>query len=56
MKGLLYLVSIGLFLLQLTGDIFAYDDGDWQYWNTESIEGNISDRWKIKLEEEFRFG
>jgi hypothetical protein len=35
---------------------FAYEDGDWQCWNTESIEGNLTENWKIKLEEEFRFG
>jgi hypothetical protein len=45
-----------LLSIQLTPDAFAYDNGDWQYWNTESIEGNINEKWKIKLEEEFRFG
>jgi hypothetical protein len=33
---------------------FAY--GDWQFWNTESIEGSLAENWKVKLEEEFRFG
>lgn len=31
-------------------------DGDFQYWNTEGIEGKISDRWKAGIEAEFRFG
>jgi len=35
---------------------FAHEDGDWQFWNTESIEGSLAENWKIKLEEEFRFG
>lgn len=34
----------------------AFDDGDFQYWNTEGISFRISDKWKVKLEEEFRFG
>lgn len=38
------------------GDVFAYDNGDWQYWNRESIEGNINENWKVKIDVEFRFG
>jgi len=34
---------------------FAIDDGDFQYWNTESVSFKIGDDWKGKLEEEFRF-
>ncbi len=36
--------------------VFAYEDGDWQFWNIESVEGDLSENWKVKLEEEFRFG
>jgi len=35
---------------------FSFDDGDFQYWNTESVEWKIKEKYKIKLEEEFRFG
>lgn len=35
---------------------FAFDDGDFQYWNTENLSYNINKNWKIKVEEEFRFG
>ncbi|MBU0683557.1 MAG: DUF2490 domain-containing protein [Candidatus Omnitrophica bacterium] len=35
---------------------FAFDNGDLQVWNTESIETNINDKLKIKVEEELRFG
>jgi len=38
------------------GSVSAYDDGDWQYWNREGIEGNISRDLKAKMEVEFRFG
>jgi hypothetical protein len=34
----------------------AFDDGDWQLWNTESLEGALSEDTKVKFEEEFRFG
>ena len=34
----------------------AFDDGDFQYWNTESISWKINQDWKLALEEEFRFG
>jgi hypothetical protein len=32
------------------------EDGDFQYWNTEAIEGKINDKWKAYMEAEFRFG
>ena len=34
---------------------FAADDGDFQYWNTESISWKMGDNWKGGLTEEFRF-
>lgn len=36
--------------------LLAYDNGDWQYWNRESIEGNITKDLKAKIDVEFRFG
>jgi hypothetical protein len=35
---------------------FAFDDGDFQYWNTESISWKVNRDWKIEFEQEFRFG
>ncbi len=35
---------------------FAFDDGDFQYWNTESVSWKVNEDLKVKLEEEFRFG
>lgn len=35
---------------------YAFDDGDFQYWNAESISWEFSKSWKLKIEEEFRFG
>lgn len=35
---------------------FAFESGDWQLWNTESVEAKLSKRWKVKVEEELRFG
>lgn len=34
----------------------AIKDGDWQYWNVEELELKLQKKWKIKLEEELRFG
>ena len=35
---------------------FAFDDGDFQYWNTEKVSWRINKDWRMALEEEFRFG
>jgi hypothetical protein len=35
---------------------FAYKDGDWQYWNTESVTVKLTDKIDAYVEEEFRFG
>jgi len=49
----LYVVVAAVFL---TGTSYAFEDGDFQYWSTGSISGKLAENWKIKLEEEFRFG
>ena len=55
--GKLINVVLGICLgLSIMTSTFAYEDGDWQFWNTESIEGNLAENCKVKLEEEFRFG
>lgn len=43
-------------LLTSAGNSFAFKDGDFQYWNTESISWKVSDDWGLKLEEELRLG
>lgn len=53
----LIVIGMGIYLsLSMMTSVFAYEDGDWQFWNTESIEGGLAENWKIKLEGEFRFG
>lgn len=39
----------------LCSKAYAYDDGDFQVWNTDSEEFKITDKSKITLEEEFRW-
>lgn len=63
MKKLAKFILALSFVALLTGTVYAYDDGDWQYWNTESIEGTIIDvgtetldKVGAKLEGEWRFG
>ena len=50
------LFVVSTVVLFLSSMCLAFDDGDFQYWNTESISYKINEDWKIKVEEEFRFG
>jgi hypothetical protein len=43
-------LSLGLLLL-LDTPVLA----DWQFWNGYSISGRLSERWKAKLQQDFRF-
>ncbi|NQU94682.1 MAG: DUF2490 domain-containing protein [Candidatus Omnitrophica bacterium] len=54
-RGKIFFVALTVILF-LSGACFAFDDGDFQYWNTENISYKINEDWKIKVEEEFRFG
>ena len=47
---------LGLFSIILNIKLYAYDDGDFQVWNTDVEEFKINDDSKIALEEEFRWG
>jgi len=51
-------VSLLILLLTLVsgGALHAYDDGDFQVWNTDIEEVKIGKSLKIALEEEFRWG
>jgi len=55
-KTLIIALLSGLFLMSLNYRIFAFDDGDFQIWNTDVQEEQINNKAKITLEEEFRFG
>jgi len=48
------LVTIGLVLF-LAVKVYAYDDGDFQIWNTDVEEFTINKNSKVALEEEFRW-
>lgn len=48
------LVVVGFLLIAFDG--YAYEDGDFQYWNTESIDVKLTDKVGAYIEEEFRFG
>ncbi|MEI8350401.1 MAG: DUF2490 domain-containing protein [Candidatus Omnitrophota bacterium] len=48
-----------LFILSacmLLSRVYAYDDNDFQVWNTDYEEKKINEKFKISLEEEFRWG
>lgn len=48
------LVVIGL--LASAAAVWAYDDGDWQFWAAQQVEHKVSDRLKVRAETEFYFG
>ncbi len=52
----LVVVIVGIVFLLIPLDGYAYKDGDWQYWNTESIKVKINDKLHVYIEEEFHFG
>jgi hypothetical protein len=54
MKKTIFL-TIGLVLL-LTPKVYAYEDGDFQIWNTDVEELKINKELKLAIEEEFRWG
>ncbi|MDD4955261.1 MAG: DUF2490 domain-containing protein [Candidatus Omnitrophica bacterium] len=54
MKNFVF-VMFGLGMV-LTMKIYAYDDGDFQVWNTDAEELKINKDLKFALEEEFRWG
>lgn len=47
------LAVIGLLLAPAAG--FSQGDNDFQYWNTESVQGKLTDNLKAYVEAEFRF-
>ncbi|PIQ85759.1 MAG: hypothetical protein COV73_05495 [Candidatus Omnitrophica bacterium CG11_big_fil_rev_8_21_14_0_20_43_6] len=59
-KGQLGILKLGIVALALslflTFKLYAYDDGDFQVWNTEAEEFKINQDAKIVLEQEFRRG
>jgi len=54
MKRITFLIAV-LLAVSFSTDSYAFDDGDFQYWNTESASWKFEEGWKIKIEEEFRF-
>jgi hypothetical protein len=49
-------LAIFFFLIVFVRNGYAFDDADFQYWNTESLSWKVNKDWKISLDEEFRFG
>lgn len=49
-------ISLILAIFAFPPFLFAFDDGDWQYWNTEDVSVKFSGDWKLAVEEEFRYG
>jgi hypothetical protein len=52
-KAIFVIIGLTLFL---AAQVYAYDDGDFQVWNTDSEELKINQYAKIAFEQEFRWG
>lgn len=48
--------AVAVVVLLFTAKVYAYDDGDFQIWNTDVEEVKINKDLKLALEEEFRWG
>ena len=44
------------FALLSRSTTFAYQDGDWQLWNSGSLQGNLAENLKARWEQQIRFG
>lgn len=55
MKRILIL-GFFLFVFLFSYPVYAFENGDFQYWNEEKIEAQFAEKYKIKFEEELRFG
>jgi len=53
MKKIAFVLGIALFL---SANAYAYDDGDFQIWNTDVEEFQINKDLKLAFEQEFRWG
>lgn len=49
-------VILGICLVALAQWAYAYDNDDFQVWNTDGQEFKVNDKSKIVIEEEFRYG
>ena len=49
-------LKLFFFIFLLSCPCPGFGNGDFQFWNTESISWNASDEFRLTLEEEFRFG
>lgn len=56
MRTLVLGVSVPALVLGIAAGAVALPDGDRQIWSAQAVECGISDRWKIKVQEEFRVG
>lgn len=59
MKFLAYCLGVLIFIVYLffaPSFAVAYDNGDFQYWNTENVTWKVKDDVKLSVEEEFWFG
>lgn len=50
-----YIITF-ILILSFSVSALAFENGDFQYWNSESLTWKVNKDWSASLEEEFRFG
>lgn len=56
MKKGISMLALWMALALLSARSYAFEDGDFQFWNTNSVSWKVDKDWKVDLEEEFRYG
>ena len=59
-KGKMKKIALTILFIGINAAIaisaFAFENGDLQFWNTESVEKKVNEKLKLKVEEELRLG
>lgn len=53
---IMFFVAIIGLIANYNNSCFAFDDGDFQFWNSESLSWKVDENYNLGLEEEFRYG
>ena len=52
----IYVIGFIIIVSIIAQICFAFENNDFQYWNSETISGKLTDTWTADIEQGFRFG
>ena len=55
-KRILQVIAGTCMSLLIASSAPAYEDGDWQFWQTDTVSGKLTDNLKASMEAEFKWG